>query len=311
MKIIKCGGSVISDINFKKQLYKDIKTNKEKIVLIVSAFNNGPYSTNTLSNLLTNNFTYEMREQLITLGEIISSIKICNEMLNEMIDVACIYKEEIGIYVKTSDKMEYIEKINSNIIKEKISKHQVLIIPGFIAYNQDNKLVSLNKNGSDLTALIVAKMLEINEVNLYKNVLGLSSIDPKINKKYKLYQTVSYALMEQITIHGSELLSLDAIRYAKENNIKINIQFYLNSHYKTTIDKFCKEKVIVFQIDNNDIYIDGYNNKEHIEKLLSVNEFNYEYVLPCNSFIKIVCNKDNSQKIFNYLYSLFLKGELQ
>ena len=55
-----------------------------------------------------------------------------------------------------------------------------MVIPGFIAINQDNKIVSLKENGSDLTTIIIAKMLEINDVYLYKDVLGLSSIDPNL-----------------------------------------------------------------------------------------------------------------------------------
>lgn len=310
MKIIKCGGKVLSNISFRKELYKEIKNSDEKIVLVVSAFSNSPYSTSTLKSLICNNHNYEMEQQIITLGEIISSIVICNEMLNEMIDVSYICKENIGIYVKTSDKMDYIERLDNSFIKEKIDKHKVVIVPGFIAYNQENKLVSLNKNGSDLTALLIAKMLEVDEIYLYKDVLGLSSIDPTSKKQFKVYKKVSYSLMEQIIVHGSNIISLDAIRYAKDNNIKINLQFYLNHIHNTIIDKFSNEKVIVFQYKNNIIYIDGYTNKEHIENILSFNKFDFDYILPCNSFVKVVC-KNNTDKIYDYLYSLFLKGELQ
>ena len=75
-----------------------------------------------------------------------------------------IYKEDIGIYVNTSDKMDEIVSLNGDKIKEELLVHKVVVVPGFIGINQDNKQVSLNKNGSDLTAILVAKMLDEKDV---------------------------------------------------------------------------------------------------------------------------------------------------
>lgn len=310
MKIIKCGGSSISSLTDRNRLYQEIKNSDDKIVLVVSAFIDSSYSTKSLSNLIKNNYTYEMKQQLITLGEVISSIIVCNELLNCGIDASVILKEEIGIYVHSSEKMDYIDRLDNTILKEKISDHKVVVVPGFIGINQDKKLVSLNENGSDLTAIIVAKMLEIDEVYLYKDVLGLASINPKENSNYKLYKSISYSLMQQIIIHGNKLLSSEAIIYAKDNDIKINIIFYLNHTYKTTISKFSNEKVIVFQQYNNDVYIDGYNNKDIIENILINNNLLYDFLLPCNSFIKIVTSFNNQNQIIQTLHNSYLKGEL-
>ena len=97
MKIIKCGGAALNNLVDRKKLYQEIKNYNGSVVLIVSAFKTGPYSTNELDNLLTNNYTDQMKQELITIGEIISSIKVCNELLNEYIDAALIYKDEIII----------------------------------------------------------------------------------------------------------------------------------------------------------------------------------------------------------------------
>ena len=108
MKVIKCGGSILKDITNRKRLYNEIKTLEDKVILIVSAFNDSPYSTNSLNNLITNNYTFEMKQELLVIGEIISSIRVCNELLNEYIDADVLFKEEIGIKVQTTDKMEQI-----------------------------------------------------------------------------------------------------------------------------------------------------------------------------------------------------------
>lgn len=309
MKIIKCGGSVLKCYENRKKLYNEIKSYDDKVILIVSAFLDCPYSTDNLQALLINNYDYYMRQELITLGEVISSIRVTNELLNEYIDASLIYKENIGIYVKTSDKMDEIVSLDSQFIQKELDNHKVIVVPGFIGINQENKIVSLNKNGSDLTTILIAKMLNINEVYLYKDVLGLSSIDPKINNNYKLYKNVSFSLMHQIIVHGSNLIQEEAIKQAKDNNINIIISHFNNHSYSTCVSKFSNEKVVVFQCDSNCIYIDGFNNKEIIENTLTTNNLLYDYILPCNSYLKIVTSFNNTTNIIDLLHKKYMKGE--
>lgn len=310
MKIIKCGGASLNNYQDRKKLYNEIKEYNGSVVLIVSAFQDGPYSTKQLASLLENNYTYQMKQELITIGEIISSIKVVNELLNEYIDATLIYKEDIGIYVNTSDKMDEIVALNGDKIKEELLVHKVVVVPGFIGINQDNKQVSLNKNGSDLTAILVAKMLDEKDVFLYKDALGLSSINPKLENKYKLYKSLSYDMMHKIVLHGNPIIQEEALLKAKEYNINIHMQHYINHLYGTSITKSNSERVIVFQILDNDVFIDGYINKEQVENILIEKNILFDYVLQCNSYLKIVTGYNNELAILKTLHDLFMKGEL-
>ena len=309
MKVIKCGGSIRKDITNRKRLYEEIKSLDDKVILIVSAFNDSPYSTSSLEGLIINNYTYEMKQEILVIGEIISSIRVCNELLNEYVDADVLYKEEIGIKVFTTDKMEQIESLDNTIIKDKTNKHKVLVVPGFIGVNQDNKIVTLNKNGSDLTALLIAKMLEIDEVFLYKDVLGLSSINPIISKNYKLYKTISYDLMNQIVLHGNNLIQDFAVKVAKENNINIHIQNFLNHNFETLVSTISKERIVVFAESRQDIFIDGFTNKDFIENILRKHKLQFDYILPCNSYLKVVTSYNNQKQILLTLNNLYVKGE--
>ena len=310
MKIIKCGGVSLDKLENRLKIYQEIKEYDGSVLLVVSAFASGPYSTNSLKGLLNDNYNYEMLQEMITIGEVISSIRITNELLNEFVDATLIYKEQIGIFVESSNKMDSISGYDGKYIQDALLKHKVVVVPGFIGINQDNKIVSLNQNGSDLTAVIIAKMLNLNDVYLYKDVLGLASLDPQENKNYKLYKSVSYSLMLQIIMHGSNLVQEEALRFAKDNNITIHIQHYLNHSYETKISTLGNEKVLVFQKNDHEIFIDGYSNKENIENILLLKEISYDYILPCNSYLKIVTNYNNQSEIISLLHDKYLKGEL-
>lgn len=310
MKIIKCGGTSLANYEDRIKIYNQIKKSEEKTILIVSAFANSPYSTKSLKSLLKDNYDYYMKEQLITLGEIISSIKVCNELLNEYIDASLIYIDELGIKVNSNENNVEIVSLDNSKILEKTNNNKVVVIPGFIAINQDNKIVSLKENGSDLTAIIIAKMLEINDVYLYKDVLGLSSIDPNVSSNYKLYEKVSYDNMLKIISHGNTLVQYEAVKLAKENNINIHILHYLNQSQETLISKVYNVQVTTFSLLDNDVYIDGYTDINKIENILILKNIKYDYLLPCNGFIKIATSYNNSLLIINTLHNLYLKGEL-
>ena len=310
MKIIKCGGTSLANYEDRIKIYNQIKKSEEKTILVVSAFANSPYSTKSLKSLLNDNYDYYMKEQLITLGEIISSIKVCNELLNEYIDASLIYIDELGIKVNSNENNVEIVCLDNSKILEKTNNHKVVVIPGFIAINQDNKIVSLKENGSDLTAIIIAKMLEINDVYLYKDVLGLSSIDPNVSSNYKLYEKVSYDNMLKIISHGNTLVQYEAVKLAKENNINIHILHYLNQSQETLISKVYNVQVTTFSLLDNDVYIDGYTDINKIENILILKNIKYDYLLPCNGFIKIATSNNNSLLIINTLHNLYLKGEL-
>ena len=311
MKIIKCGGTSLANYEDRKKIYQNLKNIDDKVVLIVSAFANSNYSTKSLRSLIKGNYDYYMKEQLITLGEIISSIIVTNELLNEYIDASLIYVNELGIYVNSNENNVEITKLDNSIIKEKIDNHKVIVIPGFIAINQENKIVSLKENGSDLTAVIIAKMLETKDVYLYKDVLGLSSIDPHISSSFKLYDKISYDNMLKLISHGNKLVQYDAVKLALENNINIHILHYLNQSYETLITKVYNVKVTTFSLKDNDIYIDGFTSQEKIENILILKDIKYDYILPSNGYIKIVTSYNNQNYIINTLHSLFLKGEIQ
>ena len=237
MKIYKFGGNILKDESTRNSIYKHLKNEKEKIIMVVSALKETPYSTDRLLQLLNQSDDYYMKERLQTTGEMISAFIICNEMRKLYLNCEVIYPEEIGIQiVKEQNEIQSI-KFNDQAIKEKLEKCDYLICPGFTAIDQNKQLVSLNRGGSDLTAVLIAKMLEMKEVTFFKDVPGVGLCDPRYYDNHKILAHVGYDKMILFSKHGSNLLQLDAIKKAKEYQIALRIKHFALQNEGTLIDE--------------------------------------------------------------------------
>lgn len=310
MKIIKYGGNALKSKMNRLAIYKKIKNINDKIVMIVSAFKDSPYSTNELSMLVNQNCTYEMKQQMIVLGEIISSLRVCNELLNEGINAMVLFPQEIGISVVTSDQFDYVDELDNRFLQEKLLDYDVIVIPGFIAINQEGYFVSLNKGGSDLSAVLIAKMLDEKEIFLYKDVLGLSSIDPQLSTQFKLFKQASFEQMMLLCEHKNPLIQKEALHYAQDYDIRIHVSHFLNDTHETLISKKGNDKMIVMSYEKNCIYIDGYQQNEKISNLLLNNHLYFDYIMNHNRSLKIVTSEQNEKEILLFLHERYVKGEL-
>lgn len=309
MKIIKYGGNALKSKMNRLSIYKKLKNEKDKVVMVVSAFKDSPYSTSDLSLLLTKNYTYEMKQQMIILGEIISSLRICNELLNEGINATVILPQEVGISVFTSDHFEYLLELDDTFIKEKSEQYDVIVFPGFIGINQDGYFVSLNESGSDLSAVFVAKMLGEKEIFLYKDVLGLASIDPHLSAQFRLFKNASFEQMMMISEHKNQLVQKEALHYAADYQINIHVSHFLNDTSETLISKKSGERVVVMSYEDHFVYLDGYQQSEKISNYLLINHVYFDYIMTSNHSLKIVTSEHNEKEILLLLHDLYIKGE--
>lgn len=308
MKIYKYGGNILKNETTRKSIYKHLKEDKEKKIIVVSAIKDTPYATDQLLNLIHHNTDYYMQERLLTTGEMISTFIICNELKNLYVNCDFLYPEEIGIEViKEKDQIQ-ITNLNPTIIEQKLKQCDLLICPGFTATDQNHKIVSLNRGGSDLTAVLLAKMLNVSEVTFFKDVAGVSLCNPKYFSNNKILTHVGYDKMILFAKHGSNLLQLDALKKAKEYQIALRIKHFALCNEGTLIDEKKGDSSLSVNILNNKIYIDGFTNILFIKKILFENNIPYDLLLCLGETIEITTHHHNENEIFHIVCSSLFRS---
>lgn len=279
IEVYKYGGNLLKDKNNRKKIYNFIKCkNNEgiKIIMVVSAFGreNDSFSTDNLSKnieLLNN----EDKDKIITFGEIYSSLIIKNELLREGIKANSVSYEEIGIECDDNYGNGTIVNVDMSYLEELIAYYDVVVVPGFIGVSSEGKIISLGRNTSDLTGVIISDYFKLNKVNIVKEVDGVFKKDPKKGDS-KVINMLSYEEMLMMIKAGSKMFSKKTLKYAKDRNIIIEIK---------GLDK--EEGTIISDIKSN-------------EDILFVDEE--------NGYIKIVF-KD--MEIFNKLFDSLVKEKIK
>lgn len=238
IKIIKFGGTIVNNqLYFSKveNIIGNELNNNNKLVIVVSAIgrDNDPYSTSKLTNLGPN-LNEKEKAELLSYGERISSLVFLNALKEKKYNAGILMIDEIGINLEGNYLEGQLKSLDNKVLMEKLEIYDILIVPGFIGLN-NHRVGLLGLGGSDLTGIYLAKMLNIKEIYLYKDVDGVKSGDPKIIVDALTINKLSYDECLIFAKCGAKIVQNKAIEEAKKSNILINICAIMDLKVKTVI----------------------------------------------------------------------------
>ncbi len=239
--IQKYGGTSVADAERVKEVAKRVLRYKEEghdVIVVVSA------PAGTTDSLIRR--AYELSESpnkreldmLLTSGEQISiaSLAIAIENLGKK----AVSLNAFQVDFKTTDEhtKATILGINTDIIKEKLSEGNVVVFAGFQGITENNEITTLGRGGSDTTAVALGAALKADEVEIYTDVDGVYTADPRVVKNPKKLNTISYQEMLEMAASGAKVLHPRAVEIAARYGIKI----HLRSSFDDSNGTIVKEK---------------------------------------------------------------------
>ena len=239
--IQKYGGTSVADAERVKEVAKRVLRYKEEghdVIVVVSA------PAGTTDSLIRR--AYELSESpnkreldmLLTSGEQISiaSLAIAIEDLGKK----AVSLNAFQVNFKTTDEhtKATILGINTDIIKEKLSEGNVVVFAGFQGITENNEITTLGRGGSDTTAVALGAALKADEVEIYTDVDGVYTADPRVVKNPKKLNTISYQEMLEMAASGAKVLHPRAVEIAARYGIKI----HLRSSFDDSTGTIVKEK---------------------------------------------------------------------
>lgn len=225
VRVMKFGGTSLRSRKTRKYVYRHVieASKTSKVILVVSAMGRYPdaYATDTLLSIGNDYLDKEESARLASMGEQLSALKICAELLEMGIPSYAMAFQDAGIL--TDDTYEYAKvlQLDSRKIKEKLKLHDVIVVGGFIGISQSNKVTTLGRGGSDYSAVLFADMLGLKEVDIFTDVDGVYTIDPKLNAYATKYDKLTY---DEMLNMKSRVLHDRCVSYAKEHRIKIHLK---------------------------------------------------------------------------------------
>lgn len=256
MKIVvqKFGGTSLST---KKRRIKcvdrviELKKKGESPVVVVSAIGRkgDSYATDSLLNLVDVDFSQkEELDMLMSCGEIISAVIFSNILQKMGFKVKSLSAEMAGIITDNSYGDAQIKYINVKYILDLLKKDIIPVVAGFQGRSENGFTTTLGRGGSDTTAVALAVALNAKRVEIYSDVPGLFTADPKIVEEAKVIDKTEYEELFNMSCHGAKIVNIEAAEIAlKSDDIILELKSAFSPEKGTRVLKKVEEGKIDFK----------------------------------------------------------------
>lgn len=308
MKILvqKFGGTSVSTHEKRVSVIKKIiKAKKEGFspVVVVSAMGRigQPYATDSLLSLLTKDYINNNKlgvDLLMSCGEIISSVVLCNELYSNNIQAVPLMGGQAGIITDDQFTNAAVKDVKIDNLLKFLKEDKIPVVTGFQGIDENGFITTLGRGGSDVTASLLGVALKAEEIDIYTDVDGIMTADPRIVKNASLIKEMSYNEVFQFADQGAKVIHPRAVEIAMKGNIPLVIKNTMSECIGTLIDN-------IGEVNNKNLItgITHMNNRVQIKVELAknINNENYHDILPilAENLISIdLINVFPNQKIF-------------
>ncbi|MDR3594198.1 aspartate kinase [Clostridium sp.] len=248
MKIVvqKFGGTSVSTEENRKKVIEKVKNAVNEgysPVVVVSAMGRKgePYATDSLLSLIDDKFKNVNKlaqDLLMCCGEIISSVVMSNDLYSAGIDAVPLTGGQAGILTDSNFTDSTCINVTPKKILDLVSQGRIPVITGFQGITENGYLTTLGRGGSDTTASILGVALKASAIEIYTDVDGIMTADPRIVKNANLIDVISYNEVFQLADKGATVIHPKAVEIAMEGNIPILIKNTLSNCKGTLINNF-------------------------------------------------------------------------
>ena len=242
MKIIvlKFGGTSIGTLKKITKVAKIIASyiNKKYRIIVVSSAMGGV--TNQLllkTKKISQNFPDEEKDVILSTGEQISCALIAGKLKEMGYKSRSWLGWQLPIITKGNYSSSRIIKIQKNKIISYLKSGGIPIVTGFQGVNSDFRVTTLERGGSDTSAILCAKFFNAEKCIIYTDVEGIYTTDPKLTKNAKKIKKISYEEMLEMASLGAKVMQPVSIQEARINRIEIDVRSTFSKKTGTTITK--------------------------------------------------------------------------
>ncbi len=235
MKVIiqKFGGSSLKDdVGRRKATNHIISAIQEKyrVIVVVSAMGRegDPYSTDSLLRLISSHAdsTFPKRETdlLMSCGEIISAVVMSHMLYQAGVKSTVLSGVKAGIFTNNDYGNAKITEIKTERIYSSFEDYDVVVIPGFQGVADHQEITTLGRGGSDTTASALGVALQADYIDIFTDVEGIMTADPKIVDEARALEAVTYNEVCNLAYQGAKVIHPRAVEIAMQAKVPIRIR---------------------------------------------------------------------------------------
>jgi aspartate kinase len=238
--VLKFGGTSVANVDRIKEVARRIAKHYKqghKILVVVSAMGNTTDNLIGLAKKINPRAPEREMDMLVSTGEQITISLLAMAIEAHGIGAISFTGDQVGIITDTSHTQARIMTIKTDRVKKEWRKNRVVIVAGFQGIGTHQEITTLGRGGSDLSAVALAVALKADMCEIYTDVEGIYTADPRVIENARKIKQITFDEMLELASCGAQVMQTRAIEVAKKFNIPLHVRSSFSKKEGTIIMK--------------------------------------------------------------------------
>ena len=223
----KYGGTSVADPDRMRAVAENVaftRRHGHDVIVVPSAMGKTTDNLIKLANDVSGTQPGREMDMLITTGERISMALLCMALADLGIEAVSFTGSQAGIITDSVHMKAKIVEVKGDRVREALAAGKVCVVAGFQGISVEKEITSLGRGGSDTTAVALAASLGADSCEIYTDVTGVFSADPRIVPQARKLAHVNFEEMLEMAGAGSKVLALRSVEFARNHNVPIHVR---------------------------------------------------------------------------------------
>jgi aspartate kinase len=223
----KYGGTSVADPDRIRAVAEHVaftKRHGNEVVVVVSAMGKTTDNLIKLANDVSRTQPGREMDMLLTTGERMSMSLLCMALADLGIEAMSFTGSQVGIITDTVHTKAKILEVKGDRVREALAEGKVCVVAGFQGISTAREITTLGRGGSDTTAVALAAALDADSCEIYTDVTGVFTADPRIVPQARKLAHVNFDEMLEMAGAGSKVLALRSVEFARNHNVPVHVR---------------------------------------------------------------------------------------
>jgi aspartate kinase len=223
----KYGGTSVADPDRIRAVAEHVaftRRHGNDVVVVVSAMGKSTDNLIKLANDVSRTQPGREMDMLLTTGERISMALLCMALADVGIEAMSFTGSQVGIITDTVHTKAKILEVKGDRVRDALAQGRVCVVAGFQGVSTDKEITTLGRGGSDTTAVALAAALSADSCEIYTDVTGVFTADPRIVPQARKLMHVNFDEMLEMAGAGSKVLALRSVEFARNHNVPLHVR---------------------------------------------------------------------------------------
>jgi aspartate kinase len=223
----KYGGTSVADPDRINAVADNIAFTKKRgndVIVVVSAMGKATDNLIALANSVSRTQPGREMDMLLTTGERVTAALMTMALADRGIEAISFTGSQVGIITDTAHRKAKIIEVKGDRVRQSLSEGKVCVIAGFQGVSTAKEVTTMGRGASDLTASALAQAMNADACEIYTDVTGVFTADPRIVPQARKLARVHFDEMLEMAGAGSKVLALRSVEFARNHDVPLHVR---------------------------------------------------------------------------------------